>query len=392
MPIHLQFGRSSRGTLGLRQVPVYDVSSWHAEYVGDDKLVCRPTMATLRERLSLTLAAAILLGLQFWTYGLPWQDSSRESRRPVATVAAPGEYAREMTRQLEQRLPPAKWREFQEAASKRQQQLELDIARVNRQRSVRHIQGSVLYWAAVWGLTALAVLPLLLVSIERVTVERNLERELVIRKFSLWPTKRRVPLEAIAGILVGPDEVTTQIRTRRIHKGWRWIARIVGGTASSPAHGILDQLDITFWLQFQKQRPNDPSCPPLRVRQFVQSLCKISGIADVSYAIPGEAFGHPGTFGWPVQTKVFECDSPVRTQQHVFRSLDDVPDSLRDEVQQLMQESRRSGRDEVRTIRVTVRDIHGNERTYHSLEEMPADVRARYEQNMRSSRRRPDVP
>jgi hypothetical protein len=165
---------------------------------------------------------------------------------------------------------------------------------------------------------------------------------------------------------------------------------LVGREQPNLSTGIADELDVQFFIDFQRQRPDDPSRPPRRVQTFAESLSRITNVSDIAYAIPGEPFGRPEQYGWPVQRKSVVVSSERATEKHSFRSLADVPEHLRGDVERLMDESRRTGRREIREFRVTIRDSNGNEVTYNALDEMPPDVRARYERALRKSRRGPD--
>jgi hypothetical protein len=80
-------------------------------------------------------------------------------------------------------------------------------------------------------------------------------------------------------------------------------------------------------------------------------------------------------------------------QHHEYHSLDEVPLELRKEIEELESEGlketfRSSSSDGLTTEIISrktaslfkVKDGEGNERTYHSLEELPPDIRAAFEQ------------
>jgi hypothetical protein len=84
-------------------------------------------------------------------------------------------------------------------------------------------------------------------------------------------------------------------------------------------------------------------------------------------------------------------------QRHEYHSLDEVPPELRKEIEKLeseaLKEGFRSSSSDGRTTKITtritstktasvfkVKDAEGNERIYHSLEELPPDIRAAFEQ------------
>ena len=84
-------------------------------------------------------------------------------------------------------------------------------------------------------------------------------------------------------------------------------------------------------------------------------------------------------------------------QHHEYHSLDEVPPELRQEIEKLesegLKESFRSSSSDGLTTKITtkivstksaslfkVKDAEGNERTYHSPEELPPEIRAPFEQ------------
>ena len=294
---------------------------------------------------------------------------------------------REQTRQLQELLPPEKWRQFEAEQREKQQARQAGLAPGGGGAAGWRALGNAAYWTATWGLIALAVVPLLLVPVHRVTVARGPDRDVIVKMCGLWPTRRRMPVRDMAKILVGPEEDVSRTRSMRIRNGWRWLVRVVGRAQPDSPSGTADAWCVEFFMDFQKQQPADPSRPPRRVQAFVESLSRLTGGVGVEYAIPGERFGQPGRYGWPLQGESVEYSSAPVVERRRYRSLDEVPEHLRNALGCLMEESHRTGRREFHAVRVTVRDAQGHEITYNSLEEMPPDVRARYERFLRSRAR-----
>jgi len=92
-------------------------------------------------------------------------------------------------------------------------------------------------------------------------------------------------------------------------------------------------MEVTFFIDFQKEQPADPARPPRRVQTFVECLSRMTRVSDVAYAIPGQRFGRPGRYGWPVRRTSVEVCAEPETEQRVFRSLDEVPEHLHGEGQ-----------------------------------------------------------
>jgi len=86
-------------------------------------------------------------------------------------------------------------------------------------------------------------------------------------------------------------------------------------------------------------------------------------------------------------------------QKHEYHSLDEVPPELRDEIRKIeseaLKETFRGASVEGSTIKMTskkslsiykIKDQDGNERVYHSLEELPPDIRKALEQAQRDAK------
>ena len=72
-------------------------------------------------------------------------------------------------------------------------------------------------------------------------------------------------------------------------------------------------------------------------------------------------------------------------QRQVYHSLDEVPPELRPKIEEAMR-AREQDAAPGGSVKITVKDSSGREQTYNSVEEMPPDVRAIYEQ-VREDRR-----
>ena len=200
---------------------------------------------------------------------------------------------------------------------------------------------------------------------------------MIVKMCGLWLMRCRMPVRDMAKILVGPEE-DVSVRPLDVHPQRLAVAGAGGRgcTAGLAERDCGRVVRVEFFMDFQKQQPADPSRPPCRVQAFVESLSRLTGGVGVEYAIPGERFGQPGRYGWPLQGESVEYSSAPVVERRRYRSLDEVPEHLRDALGCLMEESHRTGRREFHAVRVTVRDAQGHEITYNSLEEMPPDVRA----------------
>lgn len=65
-------------------------------------------------------------------------------------------------------------------------------------------------------------------------------------------------------------------------------------------------------------------------------------------------------------------------QRGVYHSLEEVPPELRPKIEEALRAAA-SGATPAAKVRITVKDASGQERTYDSAEDMPAEIRALYE-------------
>ncbi len=91
--------------------------------------------------------------------------------------------------------------------------------------------------------------------------------------------------------------------------------------------------------------------------------------------------GGPGLDGMRVETKVIrktegvELTDGTTGETQVYHSLDEVPPEIRARIEAL----RASGEGVQGQQTITFKNASGREQTYHSVDEMPPDVRAIYE-------------
>jgi hypothetical protein len=92
-------------------------------------------------------------------------------------------------------------------------------------------------------------------------------------------------------------------------------------------------------------------------------------------------------------------------QHHEYHSLEDVPPELRAEIEKLSSEALKEGfsssiSDGLTTKIVSkrtvslykIKDASGNERVYHSLDELPPEIRAALEKAENSTQKPPELP
>jgi hypothetical protein len=76
-----------------------------------------------------------------------------------------------------------------------------------------------------------------------------------------------------------------------------------------------------------------------------------------------------------IRTERVEVQDPQTGQVRVYGSLDEVPADIRAKIEQARSTAPQSGAH----TKITVKDAAGNTRTYDSVDEMPAEIRQIYE-------------
>jgi hypothetical protein len=441
MFFRFRIGKSKKGLLGVAQVPIYYVPFWRTTGSGPDYAVFRPSERTFLHLLKISLFAAVILAVITWYCGLPGSirptaaDDSRQAQpanntqpanqaQPHLFPAAAGAPQRAganraagvppggggmdlerlkqstavLERRLKEQMSDEEWRQFQrEQAAKRKerdrQRSELDqhLARRRASGTWLSVVGRILHWIVWVALVAVAVLPLVAYPLQSVAIARSSENELVIRKRGFWTSIRRWPLENFGLITIRPEEETSQYRGVRRHHGWGWFVRLSTAPTFSERDrsSFVDKPGVEFYVHHQKEREIDMSDPPLDVSRFVKHLKRITGVDNVGKTAIGPESRPWSLFGRRRRTTTTStiATEPVVTREE-YHSLDEVPEHLRADVARLMAEQSETEGAEGESIRVTVRDADGNQQTYTSLDELPPEVRSRYERAMRKKRRK----
>ena len=166
--LRFQIGRSSGGRLGVRGIPVYSLCDWQMDIAPDDTMppVAQDVVATPR-----VVAAAL------GTVG----SVVLELRAAVAGVAAAGAMIAGAGGDRQFAASYANRRDNCRSCFRPRNGGSLKRSNARSNRRVKQVSwrgwaagwcalGNAAYWTATWGLIALAVVPLLLVPVHRVTV------------------------------------------------------------------------------------------------------------------------------------------------------------------------------------------------------------------------------
>jgi hypothetical protein len=154
------------------------------------------------------------------------------------------------------------------------------------------------------------------------------------------------------------------------------MVKLRGNAKPSAEYGatIMDNLEIVFYVDRQRHRPVTTDRPPETVKGLAKALSRLTN----SPVQTGDAFN---------QRRIV---TNIETQPIVTREVSLPLEQLPEDLRRIAYEMRARGESEPRligeSVRVTVRDSDGNERTYNSLDELPVELRTDYEQAIRSAR------
>jgi hypothetical protein len=396
MALTISFGgKDARGRkLGARSVATYVISDWRQVRASAECMVYRPSLRTFAVRL---LWAGIF-GFFLWglcSYmGWPWEGNRYEIRDGEVRTTG----SRELSPEAQQQKA-----ELDAAAESLREDFEakygpLDIPERTRKVDPRKamaryallMAGRAGYWVLVTLLTCGVVLPPLTCTWNRVTIRRNIRNEVVVTKWGLWPSTRRWPADTFAVIGIETREVFGYTEHGgEIFEGWRWKVQLL-----DRAHGVEDlntptsihhhQHAAEFWVHQEMQRGMDKHLPE-RVRVFVEGLHALTGLHARKPIILESERVNRGLFrgrrrhykqaGMP--------HSSTTATQTTYENLDDVPEHLRGQVEQLMAEAEASPDKTARRVvekrKITYRDRHGTMHTYDSPEDMPPELRTKFE-------------
>ena len=311
----------AKGRGGWKQIPVYDFSDWRLVYKDHERIVYRPSMLAFVHRLGATLVCAlIILGL-------------------VYSAGGPSQ-----------------------------------------------LQGSVATAVyAVSGLFgAIGVIVPLSVLWNRTVVRRDHLGNLAVSSCGLFPRTRTWPIDSLDGItVVVQEEVSRGRHSVPRSLGWRWRVRLEckAAEASEPSPWLVE-----FSPCLEKTRPAEHIRPPEQAAVFVRWLAgvtgqRISGPSIVEYTGKG--------YTPHVVRRVSKSGEPASVNRQVYHSLDEMPPELRARAEQAMAQAREQGIGpgepfQATSQQITISDSNGNVQTYNSPDEMPPDVRGRYEEMRRS--------
>jgi len=379
MLFRFNIGRSRSGGLGLRVTPVYYMPYWRVVQARRHRLVCRPSERTFLHLLGISGMALFLLVFITWSAGFPWSADEEQKQAALALQGperqAQIENVRKLTEELKKNLSPAKVAEIDRQQAKRQSELKNQLDGYSSGLRFIRAVDSIIHWFAFCALSAIVVLPLVGYPLQRVIVERTADDEFVIRKRGLWQSTHRWPLATFGQIVYTPEEEMANTYTI----GWRWMVklRVLPQVSLENGPSLVDDTEIAFYIDFVKHRPANDDPPPQSVKVLVKHLRRVTGIDTVARSTLGS--DKWGFFGRRRRrTTTTTVTSEPEVTRRVYNSLNEVPEYLCDRARQMLEKARHGDSAVHQSVRITIRDSDGNEQTYHSLDDMPPEVRARY--------------
>ena len=352
----------------------YDIRDWTLKEFDADRLVYRPSPKTLMRALGVTLIAVIIIGGLVGTFGMPPGSAfekepgqaitQEEKDRRISDLNAAMEALRKSMPETESKLLDAN---VEKRSADRAAQRAADQQKFELIGTI----GAALYWLVFTVAAFFAIAAPLSLLWQKVTIDLDYNSDLRVKYFELWPSTRVFPVAEMNAMAILAEEIIHY--SRRNHytefEGWRWSVTLMGQNDS-----------VTFQVDMEDTLPTKIDRMTQRVRTFTESLHHMTGIEPAAPALVRDRL-ETNLFGRRKSRKQVVTTQPrVRSQSQTFRSLDEVPDHMRAQVEQMMQQAQQSG-DGMATQQVfRIRDSNGNEQTYYSIEEMPPEIRAKFEQ------------
>jgi hypothetical protein len=220
---------------------------------------------------------------------------------------------------------------------------------------------------------------------QKLTVSRGVRGTLRIKASRILGSTREWPLEALRTIgVIVQERVVRPARGPQQHLGYLWRVGVVGNDG---------QWCVDLHIDREKSTPLEGRLSD-RTRQCVEALQQITGLPYSGSPVLIEDGFEPRVMDKPPDimpgaTQITERSGNITrhvstsTSSKTYHSLDEMPPDMRARVEAMMAQGRNSDVESFVSEQITITDEHGNTRTYKSVEEMPPDVRARYEEARR---------
>ncbi|MGQ0633872.1 MAG: hypothetical protein ACT4QC_04620 [Planctomycetaceae bacterium] len=382
-----QIGRSPDGRFRLAPLPVYQIVDWRCVGFDNESMTYRPSWPTLIRRLGVTLLAAIFFGLLVAVAGVPWRGaSSRSTGLLDEKDRVQAEERLRESRELEKLLQLPDRPHVAEELARKQQQREAELAaQRTRFERLEIIRRGVL-WIVTGGLVALGLVPLIVLPFESLTILRGRDGELIVCRRRILATEKSWPPGSFGGIVCEAMEWVHRPRRRSfgLHQGWVWIVRLAPGRNGLvlPYPTAVGESALEFVVGRQKDRPLDAARPLAPVQSFISRLRDLAGVSEVAYGLLPDR----GAAGPRRRTVIYESEPLVN--ETTYHSLREMPPKLQSDVRKLISDGVPAEGVVHHTTRISIRDSAGNEKIYTSIDDLPPDVRKRFEIARRKAHRK----
>ena len=363
------------GPAKYKRIPTYEIEQWRLARADANAIVCRPGLRTVGRRLAGTLVAAIIVGGLYYTVGGLHEPRFRSSPQRQVRIDRDLRKLQSMTQEAEKglrdMLSEDEWQQFQAQrdAERAQRQAVNDQQRCRLEQLTAGAQ-TVCY--ALMGIIGfLGVLAPVSCLWNRLTIYKNPRGDLAVSHWGfLFPSSKHWPVNAFREIAIDAQEVIVRTRYYRNQEGWRYRIRLVpAGTPAEAARFGLTELGVEFRPYRQKQRPTGR--PPEPVARFLKALQAITGLP---YGQPTVS-EYSAIDRWSGRYRTLTPDG-APAARHTYHSLDEMPPELRGQAEQTLHEAG-----------IPADGASGStRRVYRSLDEMPPDIRARAEAMMAQAR------
>ena len=227
---------------------------------------------------------------------------------------------------------------------------------------------------ALGVLIGVALLPALSCLWSRIRLRHDLRGNLELFSWILVPRTRSLPLNSYAKLQFGAEEQRHKPRRSPVEViRWRWVVVLA---AKQDENGMCRVRPLMFHLRDQKDRPREGGRPPEIVGALAEWLRTQGGFPAEGPRIRPMEGGRMG--GWTLSSGT----GPVSMghTERTYHSLEEMPPELRQRVEGMMAQGAGVHREQ----RFICRGNDGIEREYASLDEMPPEVRAFFERHYRN--------
>ena len=325
----------------MKVLPNYNIRLWRQTHLDAHRIVLRPGLAVALRRIAWTALAALFTGFIYYGYSSSTASPEPESLSPELENAQrrSEEYLPAAEYSLREMMTEEEYAEFQREGARKREAREAEGAAVKRRLSTLLQVG---YITLVAFFAVVGILPPLAVAWNRVSIEKDARNNLIVRSWYLVPRIRAWPLDAFNCI-----SITVQERIHHdrygvpLDHGWYWVVGLT--KKAEPTIPIPGDIGIgsghdcpffTVWRQKDHLRtlPGNLALPPA-VAGFVSALRDLTGLSVGPPAILHASVERRGIFARPVTT--YKTEPLVARTSRTYTSLDEMPPEIREKFERM---------------------------------------------------------